>query len=57
MGGRGGTGWAVEVAEIERVRVVGFPGREEHGKAGYEGGEDAFGRGAESYCCCFEEAG
>lgn len=62
MGGKGGrkgrfTGWAVEVAQIKRVRMVGLPGREEHGQAGYQGCEDAFGGGAESDCCCFEEAG
>lgn len=57
LGKRDGTGWAIEVAEIERMCVVGFPCREEHGEAGYEGREGAFGRGAESYCCCFEKAG
>ena len=50
-------GRAVEVAEVEGVRVVGFPGREEHGEAGHEGGEGAgFGR-AKTHGGGFAETG
>lgn len=34
-------GGAVEVAQVQGVRVVGLPGGEEHGEAGAQSGEDA----------------
>ena len=50
-------GRAVEVAEVEGVRVVGFPGREEHGEAGHEGGEGAGFGGTETHGGGFAETG
>ena len=48
---------AVEVAEVESVSVVGFPGGEEHGEAGDEGGEGTgFGR-TETHGGCFTQTG
>ena len=52
-----GTSGAVAQAEIERVRVVGFPGREDMGQAGDGKVKAPLGVGAEPDCCGFEEGG
>ena len=43
----------VEVPEIQRVRVVGLPGGEEHREAGYQGREGADSRVPETHCRYF----
>ena len=50
-------GRTVDVAQVKRVRVVGLPGREEHGQGRGESCEDARLRGTETECSSFEQRG
>lgn len=48
-------GRSVEVSKIQGVRMVRLPGREEHGKAGDEGREDARLRGSQAHSPHFQK--
>lgn len=47
----------VDHTEVKSMCVVGFPGREEHGQAWAQRGEDTSGRATQAHGGCFEKTG